>query len=296
MPRRRVSVRLHCGQHTFNPCAANSCSQKVRARKPRSSSRRSRLISQTPGSVVLANFIVLLWRQGTESTTDGHRWTQIRSQDEAFPSPISLTLQVRVFQVLLHLCSSLFICGSPLPFCGSDHGYCGNGNDELTAVVAIGLLLRKDLLGEIPRQQQGVIGLRLGEPLRRDDRQVGARGQPALFIGAAIRDKVYHFSSQPEEIQQRAALGRSPVSGDRFALRLQIVQKRPQATPELQDTVGEALVIGQGGEPFLPLFPEQRCDQWLFAVLAGYACEQAQRAAMDLQPFRGKDGEVMPLE
>src|SRR3954471_24674350 len=70
-----VKVRVHCGQWTFSPCSANSVSQYVRARKPRSSCRSSSSISQTPGKVVLANFIseplgyADLWNRNHKLTT-----------------------------------------------------------------------------------------------------------------------------------------------------------------------------------------------------------------------------------
>src|ERR1700735_1610610 len=75
VPRCFVSVRLHCGQSVFKPCAANSCSQKVRARKPRSSSRNSKSMSQRPASEVRENFMrsddFYFWNRDDEFSTGG---------------------------------------------------------------------------------------------------------------------------------------------------------------------------------------------------------------------------------
>src|SRR6516165_5676167 len=82
------------------PCAANSFRHQVRAKKPRSSERRSGSIRKAPPSF-----------NATKRTTSGH-----------------------------------------LDF--------GDGLDEPAAAAAVLALLAQDFLGEVPRQQQHVIGYR----------------------------------------------------------------------------------------------------------------------------------------
>src|SRR5579883_143219 len=57
VPARRLRERLHCGNRTGRPCAANSCSQKQRAKKPRSSARGSSSTTYAPGSRACSNRI-----------------------------------------------------------------------------------------------------------------------------------------------------------------------------------------------------------------------------------------------
>src|ERR1022692_1793723 len=140
MPRCLVSVRLPCGQCVLRLSAANSCSQKVRARKPRSSSLNFRSMSQRPGSVVRENFM--------------------RSDDFDFR----------------------------------------NRDDEFAAGGAIGLLLRKNFIGKIPRQQEGIVRLTLEQFFGRQDRQVRAGREPALFVSAAIHYEIQITRTDTEEI------------------------------------------------------------------------------------------------
>src|SRR3989338_790422 len=61
----------------------------------------------------------------------------------------------------------------------SDHADFGHRDDEAPSAPAILGLLRRDLVEEVPRQQQQVVGPVLAQPLGRQDRQGRApRGAP----------------------------------------------------------------------------------------------------------------------
>src|ERR1017187_2387695 len=87
-----------------------------------------------------------------------------------------------------------------------------DGNDELAAAIAVGFLLRENFAGKIPRQQQCKIGALFQQRFRRQNRNVLARHQPALLVGAAIHDEIERLLAESEKVDQRAAFGRSAVS------------------------------------------------------------------------------------
>ncbi len=106
-----------------------------------------------------------------------------------------------------------------------------DGNDELAAAPPVLVLLPQDLVGEVPGEQQRVVGHRLDEPLRRDDRDAHARHEAPLLVGAAIDDEIQRLGPDAEGVEQRAPLGGGAVGGDPLALRLEAPEERPQLLP-----------------------------------------------------------------
>src|SRR5437870_8697567 len=130
---------------------------------------------------------------------------------------------------------SAFICVH-LRLNSSNDSNLRNGDNEFAAFFAIGLLLIEDFVGEIPSQQQRVIGHFLEELGGRDDRDMRAGSRASLFVSAAVRDKIESLFSEAKEIQQRASFGRRAVSGNRFSIALQLLQEAYQGTFQFQHT------------------------------------------------------------
>src|ERR1051325_2098958 len=95
-----------------------------------------------------------------------------------------------------------------------------NRHDELAAIIAIGLLLFENSVGEIAREQQRVIRFALEQFLRRDNWNVRARREPALLVSAAVGYELQRLRAHAKKIQQGAALRRRTVSADALAFRL----------------------------------------------------------------------------
>src|ERR1051326_1578508 len=87
----------------------------------------------------------------------------------------------------------------------------GNRNDELATARAILRLLRENLAGKIPRQQQHVVRHICEQLLRWKDFQVRARRVETLLDRAAVDNEIECLTAESAVIQKRAAFGRSTV-------------------------------------------------------------------------------------
>src|SRR5258706_6922405 len=87
-----------------------------------------------------------------------------------------------------------------------------NGDDEPAAPLAVGVLLLEDLIGQVPGQQEEVIGAALLHDLGGEDGQVGARRVQALIDGRPIDDEVQRLAADAAVIQQGLAIGGSAIA------------------------------------------------------------------------------------
>ena len=123
-------------------------------------------------------------------------------------------------------------------------------------------LLRQDLLGEVPGQQQDVVGHR--STSARAGRSGRAPGhEPALLVGAAVGDEVERLAADPEGVEQRAALGRRRR---RRRARLPCALQLPQQRRELASAAARpgaaksAVGVAASPTPQRALLLEQRSD------------------------------------
>ena len=71
-------------------------------------------------------------------------------------------------------------------------------------------LLGDDLLGEVPGQQQTVVGPVLEESLRAEDRQVLAGHEPPLLVDVAVHHVVEQLGADADIVDQGAPLAAAP--------------------------------------------------------------------------------------
>src|SRR5262245_26408964 len=81
-----------------------------------------------------------------------------------------------------------------------------NREDQLTSPRTHVFKLLADLLPEVPREDEDVVGLCLREALRREDRDVGPRQELALLHRAAVHGVGDQVGPDAAVIQQRVAL------------------------------------------------------------------------------------------
>ena len=149
-------------------------------------------------------------------------------------------------------------------------------HDEFTACVAIRLLLREDFVSEIPREQQCVIKFEFEQFLRRHNRDVRAGSEAAMFVGAAVGDKIQRVRADAVVIQQRAAFGRRAVSDDALAFLLQLGEQCHEVVFDSTDLIAEAFVVAECGDAFARFFGQQIRGGLLDAVRARVPREQSQ--------------------
>ena len=121
----------------------------------------------------------------------------------------------------------------------------GNRDDEAAAAGAVLGLLRQDLVGEVPGQQQHVVGLVLEQPLGRQDRQPAARHVAALLVRIAVDHVLEGLAAEAAVAEQRRALGGGAVGGDPPALGLEPAQQRAQLLAQAPRPLGEAAVAAR---------------------------------------------------
>src|SRR5215207_10053662 len=94
---------------------------------------------------------------------------------------------------------------------GIDDRHIGDRDDELAAPGADVTHLLDDLVLEVPRQDQDVVGLELVERLDRMDRDVHAGGEPAVLVRVAIDRELEEVGADPAIVQKRVALARRAI-------------------------------------------------------------------------------------
>src|SRR5882724_11294661 len=86
-------------------------------------------------------------------------------------------------------------------------------DDEASAAPPVLLLLGEDLLGEVPREQQYLVGHQLEQAIRRVDGQMIAGHVAALLVGVAVHHEVEDVPADGERVEERRALGGGAVGG-----------------------------------------------------------------------------------
>ena len=95
----------------------------------------------------------------------------------------------------------------------------GDREDELAAPLPDVAELVADFVPEIPRQDQNVVGLGLGQALRRVDRDMRARQELALLDRAAVDRVREQVGPDTAVVEQRVALARGAVADHRLPSR-----------------------------------------------------------------------------
>src|SRR5262245_22276070 len=108
--------------------------------------------------------------------------------------------------------NSTTFTASPVP---SDRLELGDRKDELSAPGSDVVELFDDLVAQVPRQNEHVIGPRLGQAFGRVDRDVRARQELALFERTPIDGVLDEVRADAAVVQQSVALAGRAVSGDR---------------------------------------------------------------------------------
>ena len=133
----------------------------------------------------------------------------------------------------------------------------GNWDDELAAPGADVTHLMDDLVLEVPRQDQDVVGLEIVESGHRMDRHMHAGREPAVLVRVAIDRELEEVGADPAIVQQRIALARSAVAADHLAGILGRDQERQQPTFGARHPLGERGVGRDLAKALAPLAGEQ---------------------------------------
>src|SRR6267378_2157615 len=106
-------------------------------------------------------------------------------------------------------------------------GYFGNRHNKLASPFSNAGHLRHDLVFEIPRQNEQIVGLGFLDLVGMQDRDMRSGEELALLVGIAVHGVVDEIRADATVIQQRVAFARGSVSDDRLAF-------PPDADQELQ--------------------------------------------------------------
>src|SRR5438132_4752700 len=129
-----------------------------------------------------------------------------------------------------------------------------NRHDELAAPVPNVSRLLHDLVLQVPRQDQQVVGPRCAYLFGREDRDVRTRKELALLVGAPVYGVSQKIGPNAAVVQQRVAFARSAVPDDGAALPLRLDQELEQATLGLLYARLKCGVVVQAPEPGSLLF------------------------------------------
>src|SRR5271170_355361 len=78
-----------------------------------------------------------------------------------------------------------------------------HGHDEFPAAVAIRLLLTKNLIGEIPAQQEHVVGHFLQQLFGAEDREVFSGHVETLFMNVAVHYEIHKLHADADVVDHR---------------------------------------------------------------------------------------------
>src|SRR5690606_36277446 len=138
-----------------------------------------------------------------------------------------------------------------LQFLRIDDRELGDRQDELAAPGGDVAHLLDDLVLEIPRQDQDVVGLARVDRLDLVDRDVHARREASVLVRIAIDGEFHEVSADAAIVQQRVALPGSAVAADDLALVLRLDQERQESAlgplhPLAERRVGREVLEPEG--------------------------------------------------
>ena len=120
------------------------------------------------------------------------------------------------------------------------------GEDQAPAPLPdVGELLG-ELVAQVPGQDQHVVGLVLGDPLRREDRDPGAGGEPAVLVGVAVDRVRQQVGPDAAVVEQRVALAGGAVADHLLARAARVDEKRHEVVAHPRDGLGEPVVARSG--------------------------------------------------
>src|SRR6516164_4476377 len=133
--------------------------------------------------------------------------------------------------------------------------------------------LAHDLVFEVPRQDQHVIGLGFKNLLWRKNRNVGAWQIPAMFVRVAINGIVQKIEADTAIVEQRIALTWRPVAGKGFVATLRLDQEAQQFALSRTNPISESGIGLKPMQAGLALAAKQLGDGRLcgMAVVIGVA-------------------------
>src|SRR5260370_32194710 len=130
-----------------------------------------------------------------------------------------------------------------------------NGDDETAAPFAVGVLLLEDLIGQVPGQQEQVIGAALLHNLGGKDGQVGARRIQALLDGRPIDDQVQRLATDAAVIEQGRAFGGGSIAGEARIVLFEVREESAQLTLPLPHPGSELGIKPASVAPRRPFLP-----------------------------------------
>src|SRR5262249_12045442 len=141
-----------------------------------------------------------------------------------------------------------------------DHPRFRDRHDEPSPAAAVLRLLLDDLVREVPGEDQEIVGLRLQDPLYRDDRDVRARRVEPVLEPAPVGEEVQERSVDPVVVQERVPLRRGPVAGQAPARAPELPEERDQPLPVGPHALAERRVRRRPEEPRVDLALEPLPD------------------------------------
>ena len=98
----------------------------------------------------------------------------------------------------------------------------GDRHDPLAAPFANVGRLADDLVDQVPRPDEQIVGTGFADAVGRQDGNVRARQKLPLFVGVAIDNVVEKVCANPAVVEQRVGLAGSAIADDRLGAALRV--------------------------------------------------------------------------
>src|SRR5208283_5276087 len=157
-------------------------------------------------------------------------------------------------------------------------------NYEFSPAAQIGRLLSDDLIGYIPRQDDGVIWHPCEQLRGRQNRHMRAGQEQTLLMGAAVNGKLDHIPADCAVVQKGVSLGRRAVSRHPLTRLFYLAKRGAKLVLERRNLLPERRVASGAGKAVLFLFFQHRTNPAFDRTYAGMLKEDSQRAAVDRLP------------
>jgi hypothetical protein len=122
---------------------------------------------------------------------------------------------------------------------GLDDRRDGNRHDELRTPLADVGELRRNLVDEIPGEDENVVRTCLRDPLRRMYRDVRPGGEEPVLVWIAIHGVIDKIGTDPAVVEERIALSRRAVTDDLLPVASQSNEQLEQSALRLLDVPSE---------------------------------------------------------